>query len=182
MVDILKNRPSIFLVFIWIITCILAHEEKVVRIENSEKIYLLINGKSRLIPNNETSLFMGYNPEELPIVQENVMYGYELSDPVESMIRIDSTPDDCMRIHQLKMDTFQDNPHLLMNLTHVGQYWNPSIIPWRDKIFVASRQNGFVTHGIKFTFLDKDYNLLNRLVPSRYLSAPKLCLVCLTTI
>lgn len=64
---------------------------------------------------------------------------YVYIEPVPSMIRIDATPDDCMRIHHLKFQTLQDNLGLVSNLKEVGFYWNPSIIPWKDKYFVATR-------------------------------------------
>lgn len=103
------------------------------------KLYLIINGKSKLIPDNETVSFLGFKLDEIERISQSIFELFEPADPVDSMIRRDSSPDEALRIWAAKFKTLQDNNNLVKDSVYI--YWtsNPALLYWKGRYLSTSR-------------------------------------------
>ena len=66
---------------------------------------------------------------------ESVFSSFILDKPVESLIPREASPDETMRINILRMLTWQGG-RILHHIHLLGEYSNPSIVPWRSKFLL----------------------------------------------
>lgn len=128
---------------------------KLVKVEGKyDSIFLLINNKLRLIPNNYTAEFMGFKLDEVEIITNGNM---KVDEPVESMVRENSSPDEAIRVYVAKFKTFQDNSDLIQESVFIERSSNPALVSWKGMYFSTSR--AVRDEVIRFAWFDKKFQL-----------------------
>lgn len=128
-----------------------AHNDiKIAKIGDGNDLYLLINGKSRLIPDDETASFMGFSLNATESISQSTFQQFQLGDPVESMIRKDNSPDEALRVYVSKFRTLQDNNKLIKQSVFIFHTSNPALVYWKGRYFSTSRGKEILVLGERF--------------------------------
>ena len=112
---------------------------QVVRVEDNEALYLLINGKSRLIPDKETLIFLGFDVDKVDTISSHVFDRFRREKPIDSMRQRNTSPDEVMRTYSTKFRTIQDNDKLIKDSVRILETFNPALVFWKGKYFSTSR-------------------------------------------
>ena len=121
----------------------------VIRVAGDINSYLLHNGRSFLVPDNETVTFLGFELDSLEEISVKTFDLFEPAEPLESLIRKDNTADAAMHIYSTKFKILQDNNNLIKESVFIWWTSNPSISIWKGRYFASSRGN----YEIKFSKL-----------------------------
>lgn len=101
--------------------------------------YILYWKFAKEIQHIDTILYFKFNAtsemEEMSYVNITNFYSV-LPEKVPLIKRMDATPDEAMRTAMVEIAVFQEP--LLQNLTDIGAFINPSVVPWQNRLFLCT--------------------------------------------
>lgn len=104
----------------------------------NDTIYLINrNTTLKRISSTDTLKSLGYTIGSLQIVSDSFLDSFERGEDVPLIRQENGTPDEILRVELLKINTLQ-NSQLLVELYHLGENVNPSIIKWKDRLFLCT--------------------------------------------
>ncbi len=102
----------------------------------SHLFYRVHRNTVRQIPDVETVKTLGFSLEHIEEVSHKVFKEFKHhGPPIEQVHQKDASPDELMRVELLKNKILQGR--LIQNITYVGEYINPSIVPFCGRLFMA---------------------------------------------
>ena len=115
-----------------LITC----QYKILKSQQNGTIYLIARkDTARRIPHIDTLVAFGFKFESLDIIDDVALSRLQIGDDVPLIRQENGTPDEILRVELLKINTIQNC--LLDEFFFLGEYLNPSIIPWKGRLLMV---------------------------------------------
>jgi predicted GH43/DUF377 family glycosyl hydrolase len=111
---------------------------RVVRLSNdSNAIFLVVNNQVKPVPDIESVATLGVDINSIESVPHDFIQGlYSLDVSIPSLKYADKSMDDIMRVEILKSHAL--NGKLMRETTYAGDYLNPCIMKWQDRLLLAT--------------------------------------------
>jgi hypothetical protein len=97
--------------------------------------YLVHRGTIRQLPDLDTVKTLGFSLDHIEEISHKTLREFKRGPMVEEVKQKDGSPDEIMRIELLRNKILQGR--LIQNITYIGEYINPSVVPFCGRLFMA---------------------------------------------
>ena len=114
---------------------------KIVKLDSpkNQSIFLVFNGKAKLISDQATVASLGFKDQTLEIISMHDLNALHAGTPVPTIKCADSTPDELTRVEILKSTVIMGN--IVFDDRFIGDYMNPSIVKWQEWLLLMTGSN-----------------------------------------
>ena len=136
------SRISFLWFLIYFYRCISYHI-----VEVNHEYYLLNRGVARKIPDEATVKTLGYDLSFIEKIPEDLLREFNQGPSVPLIFQKAGDPDEIMRVELLKNDVLQGR--LLYDIQYIGQFINPSLVLFKNRLFLAGGLGWGIVDGKK---------------------------------
>jgi hypothetical protein len=111
----------------------------IVRYAGNGTMYLLFKGVAKAVPDELTASALSFTPTQLRSIDEVELSKYRIGPAVPIIAKSDGSPDDITRVELQK--SFALMGHILCDIHHIGEYMNPAVVKWRNRLLLVTGSN-----------------------------------------